>query len=174
MCGEHAVCAAARVRLCRPRDNWEERRNHDLLSRRLRRLLHELAPPFASGQLLAPVGDRWQPCARRGALGLRGVDTLARRTVEGTSPEYETSAPEPASSVLVRFCCEFAFSQREMRVLELASAGLSNKDIARGMCCSLRTVETYWVRMFRKSGIRSRHEILCELLSRALEPEPRT
>jgi DNA-binding NarL/FixJ family response regulator len=46
-------------------------------------------------------------------------------------------------------------SEREREVFRLAAAGLSNRDIARELCVSLKTVETHRYRINKKLGLRS-------------------
>jgi DNA-binding NarL/FixJ family response regulator len=47
-------------------------------------------------------------------------------------------------------------SERELQVLELASRGFSNKDIARELFVSVRTVEAHMRKIFEKMGVLSR------------------
>jgi len=47
---------------------------------------------------------------------------------------------------------------RELQVLELAAQGMSNKEIATKLHLSVRTVETHFVNIYRKTGANSRLE----------------
>lgn len=50
------------------------------------------------------------------------------------------------------------FSDREREVLLLATKGLSNKDIARELSLSVRTVQAYFTRVFKRLQVGSRTE----------------
>ena len=47
----------------------------------------------------------------------------------------------------------------ELRVAELAAAGITNREIARAVFISEKTVEAHIARVYRKLGIRSRAEL---------------
>ncbi len=51
-------------------------------------------------------------------------------------------------------------SDREREVLILLAWGYSNKEIAAELCLSIKTVETYRVRIGEKLGLRSRTEMV--------------
>lgn len=53
-----------------------------------------------------------------------------------------------------------SLSQREERVLQLTSRGLSNKEIAGQLAISTKTVETYKARAVEKLNLRSRADIV--------------
>jgi DNA-binding CsgD family transcriptional regulator len=87
-------------------------------------------------------------------------------------------ARRPAPSLRLRetvasFAAAHALSGRECDVVELAAAvGLSNKQIAARLGCSVRTIEVYWTRAFGKIGLRSRGEIVAEFIVHALSRSP--
>ena len=57
-----------------------------------------------------------------------------------------------------------ALSEREKEVLRLATRGLSNRDIAKELCLSVRTVQAHFTRVFKKLQVSSRTEaVLCGL-----------
>ena len=49
-------------------------------------------------------------------------------------------------------------TEREMEVLRLAGKGMANKDIARDLCLSVRTVQAHLGNIFNKLGVGSRTE----------------
>lgn len=57
-------------------------------------------------------------------------------------------------------------SEREMEVLRLASKGISNKDIARELVVSARTVQAHLGNIFNKLGVGSRTEAVLYALRR--------
>jgi DNA-binding NarL/FixJ family response regulator len=61
-----------------------------------------------------------------------------------------------------------ALTPSELRVVDLAAKGASNRDIAQSLFVSLRTVEAHLTRAYQKLGIASRSE-LAEGLSRRSE-----
>lgn len=65
--------------------------------------------------------------------------------------EPSTGRPGTAAAVL---------SERESTVLRLIARGFSNKEIARRLSLSVKTVETYKSRMMDKLGFRSRPEMV--------------
>lgn len=57
-------------------------------------------------------------------------------------------------------------TDRELTVLELAAAGLSNKEIAADLGLSLPTVKAHMVNIFNKAGVGSRTEAVLQALRR--------
>lgn len=57
-------------------------------------------------------------------------------------------------------------SEREMDVLQLASKGMSNKDIAKELSVSVRTVQAHLGNIFNKLGVGSRTEAVLHALRR--------
>jgi len=57
-------------------------------------------------------------------------------------------------------------STREVEILRLAAQGLRNKDIARELALSIRTVEGHLSNVFAKIGVSSRTEAILFALSR--------
>jgi NarL family two-component system response regulator LiaR len=57
-------------------------------------------------------------------------------------------------------------SEREMEVLRLASRGISNKDIAKELVLSVRTVQAHLSNIFNKLGVGSRTEAVLYALRR--------
>jgi DNA-binding NarL/FixJ family response regulator len=62
----------------------------------------------------------------------------------------------------------------ELRVAELASTGITNREIARAVFMSEKTVEAHLARVYRKLGIRSRAELGAFMASNPLSSQVRT
>ncbi|MBN2548673.1 MAG: response regulator transcription factor [Anaerolineales bacterium] len=84
----------------------------------------------------------------------RGIHSeTARRLLQALSPaqEYETQpAAQPASAG------GLPLSPRELEVLRLIAAGLSNQAIADRLFLSLRTVKFHTTNIFGKLGVQNR------------------
>jgi DNA-binding CsgD family transcriptional regulator len=52
-----------------------------------------------------------------------------------------------------------SLSPTEVRIVDLAAEGLTNREIGERMFISDRTVQSYLTRVFRKLGVRSRREL---------------
>lgn len=66
-------------------------------------------------------------------------------------------------------------TERELEVLRLASKGMTNKAIAKGLCLSVRTVQCHLGNIFNKLGVGSRTEAILHGLRRgwlSLEDTP--
>ncbi|MFI5209383.1 MAG: response regulator transcription factor [Gemmatimonadales bacterium] len=84
-------------------------------------------------------------------LGLR----LTRKT--GTGVVREVMVPAPASFVRDQARLEsLGITPRELEILELIAAGLSNREIAERVHVSENTVKTHSSRVFDKLGARRR------------------
>ncbi|GAH80743.1 unnamed protein product, partial [marine sediment metagenome] len=55
---------------------------------------------------------------------------------------------------------------RELEVIKLAAKGMSNKEIARELFISERTVQTHLVNIFRKLGVNSRTQAVLDALKK--------
>ncbi|MEV8375794.1 AAA family ATPase [Kribbella sp. NPDC056861] len=103
-------------------------------------------PLLSSGIDLAEVCGA-APLARRGRQELRSTGVKARRTaVAGVG----------------------ALTPSEARVVELATAGRSNRDIAQALFVTAKTVEVHLTNSYRKLGVSGRRE----LMARTTAPEP--
>jgi NarL family two-component system response regulator LiaR len=51
-------------------------------------------------------------------------------------------------------------TQRELRVLELSTLGLSNREVATELSLGIRTIQTHWRNIFNKLGVSSRTEAI--------------
>lgn len=88
---------------------------------------------------------------------LRAASARAR-----LADEQEDQGPVTVLSV------SWKLSSREREVLSHCGEGQRNKQIAAVMNCSTKTVETYWRRIFIKSGYSTKEEILAALLRIAI------
>ena len=82
--------------------------------------------------------------------GLHFDPTLASQALAGRVGDAPGKAGLPAGNL----------SEREREVLSLLAWGYSNKEIAADLCLSIKTVETYRVRIGEKLGLRSRTEMV--------------
>jgi DNA-binding NarL/FixJ family response regulator len=85
------------------------------------------------------------------ASGAVYLDPLIAGTVVERYLDADRSVPQPKSAAL---------SGREYEVLIRIAKGYSNKEIAAALALSVKTVETYKVRVAEKLGLRSRVEIV--------------
>ena len=82
-------------------------------------------------------------------------------------------SPSPTAQALVRslvdlFSNDYSLSPREANVLLLATAGLHRKKIADRLGCSVATIDTYWRRLFKKTGTTSQCQVFAVLIIRAV------
>lgn len=82
---------------------------------------------------------------------------VTRKVVDRFRMARGAPGEEPGREVL---------SEREMEVLRLAAKGISNKDIARELCLSARTVQAHLGNIFNKLGVGSRTEAVLHALRR--------
>jgi len=82
--------------------------------------------------------------------------TVANQALRGRAGEPFSKGGLPTGSL----------SEREKQVLILIAWGYSNKEVAADLCLSIKTVETYRVRIGEKLGLRSRTEIVKYALRR--------
>jgi len=80
---------------------------------------------------------------------------IASKVVERFRERKVPAAAEPLRDAL---------SEREMEVLHLAGKGISNKDIARELSLSVRTVQAHLGSIFNKMGVGSRTEAVLHAL----------
>jgi DNA-binding CsgD family transcriptional regulator len=66
------------------------------------------------------------------------------------------------------FGARHGLSKRECLVVRLTAQGHATKDTALAMGCEVATVNAYWLRIRRKTGLGSRLEVMATLLRMAL------
>jgi DNA-binding CsgD family transcriptional regulator len=92
-----------------------------------------------------------------------GAFTITPLTVPG-SPTYLLAIQrEPAAGIGSRLSeaqRRWGLTARQTRVLELMLTGATNKDIARQSSCAEVTVEKHVTELYRRSGSRSRADLL--------------
>jgi DNA-binding NarL/FixJ family response regulator len=112
-----------------------------------------------------------------GAAGYLLKSVRGRELVDAIRAIYAGESvlhPSIARKVLNRFSSTSAkplgqehreiLSEREMEVLKLATKGLSNQDIAKQLCLSVRTVQGHLGHVFNKLNVSSRTEAVVRAL----------
>src|SRR5581483_8882556 len=82
--------------------------------------------------------------------GERAQEGTASAAISSTSSTSSSSAPAPAQSLLD------PLTERELEVLRLIAAGLSNRDIAARLVLALSTVKSYVNTIYGKLQVESR------------------
>jgi len=59
---------------------------------------------------------------------------------------------------------------QEHTVLLALVNGSSNRELADGLCISIKTVETHLTRLYRKVGCRSRAQVIAAFYTGAIDP----
>ena len=136
-------------------------------------------PHFEAGlRLEAQIGAR--PYVARGRMGLARALTATgepRRAVELARaaaaearrldmPGLLRSADAFLADAIARAHAEDPLSQREREVAELVAQALSNREVARRLVLSERTVEAHVRRILAKTGHTSRAELIRWILTR--------
>jgi DNA-binding CsgD family transcriptional regulator len=112
------------------------------------------------GTLLAREGDR------AGAVAVRGRAARLAERCDATALAQRLralTAPEPAPAAPPRFAGVDAFTPAERQVTELVIKGLTNRQVARRLFLSEKTVEAHLSRAYRKAGVRSRTQLTARL-----------
>lgn len=95
-----------------------------------------------------------------------GMATLARRGA--ALAEQLRSAAAPQTAAPERPALPDGLSEREVQVLRLIAAGLSNREIADNLVLSVRTVETHLNRAYAKIGARGRGDAIAYVFRNGL------
>ena len=87
-------------------------------------------------------------------VGLRVLDEYRRLAAEAHGPRAEEAAP--------------IFAPRELNVLELLAAGLSNRQIADRLFLSEQTVKNLLTAIYHKLGVQNRTEAVLQAVQRGI------
>jgi DNA-binding CsgD family transcriptional regulator len=137
---------------------------------------HIPVPAFvisSSGRIVAanPAGRTWLDatpdaksalCQRGGPDPSRFCITESRRGACAYSLAVLRGNPTPCATI--RVPAEWALTPREQQVVGLVARGAPNHDIARVLCCAIRTVEHHVTNIFRKALVVSRAGLIVALM----------
>jgi DNA-binding CsgD family transcriptional regulator len=102
--------------------------------------------------------------------GLR--DTAASLEIVLDRAERSKRRKEPNGIAFRGLVCRFAeshrLSARECLVVQWTARGYSTKETSDAMGCEIGTINVYWLRIRRKTGLGSRLEVVARLLEIAL------
>ncbi|MDF3149385.1 LuxR family transcriptional regulator, partial [Streptomyces sp. T21Q-yed] len=136
-------------------------------------LLSPSEQPLQLAAALVQLGSvqrrsRQRAAARRSLTQGREIarECGARALVELAEAEMRVLGARPVRGGINRL------TPSEQRVAELARAGVPNREIARGLFVSVKTVEWHLSHVYRKLGVRSRHELPSVLPQETDAPAP--
>jgi two-component system, NarL family, response regulator LiaR len=117
------------------------------------------------------------PLLAAGAAGYLLKDVSSKELIEAIQTVHSGESvlhPAVARKVLQRFRHEDTeqtqeqskdlLTEREVNVLKMAAKGMNNKDIAKELCVSVRTVESHLGTIFNKMGVGSRTEAVIQCM----------
>jgi DNA-binding CsgD family transcriptional regulator len=90
------------------------------------------------------------------------------------APTWAEQARDELARVRPRRSAPDGLTATELRVAELAAAGLTNREVAKAAFISTKTVEANLARVYRKLGIRSRAELGARMGDRVSPAETET
>jgi DNA-binding CsgD family transcriptional regulator len=129
--------------------------------------------PFELGWALLVKGRLLRRLKRR-----RSAGTTLREAVEIFerlgAPAWAEQARSELARVGPRRRAPDELTATELRVAELAAAGLTNREVAKAAFISTKTVEANLARVYRKLGIRSRAELGARMGDRVSAVETKT
>jgi non-specific serine/threonine protein kinase len=103
------------------------------------------------------------------AGGLAAGRTLPLAQAMDEASAFLSSVADPAPSVEPRGAARQAgLTPREVEVLRLLAAGLSDKEIAEALFIGARTVQSHAEHLYAKLGVRNRHEATAVAVRRGL------
>lgn len=95
--------------------------------------------------------------------------TDIHRAIRDAAAGRTAVAPEVAARLMGRMRTgATSLSSREVELIELLAAGMSNKEIARRLFISVATVKTHLVHMYRKLGAENRTAAVAEARARGI------
>ncbi|GAA3280949.1 response regulator transcription factor [Nesterenkonia halobia] len=95
--------------------------------------------------------------------------TDIHRAIRDAAAGRTAVAPEVAARLMGRMRTgATSLSTREVELIELLAAGMSNKEIARRLFISVATVKTHLVHMYRKLGAENRTAAVAEARARGI------
>lgn len=91
----------------------------------------------------------------------------------GPSGTADGTVPSLVAAVVASYARRHRLSTRETSVLQLTAGGVHRKETAARLRCGIATVDTYWRRILRKTGLASQVEVLAAVLCHAFgNPDP--
>jgi LuxR family transcriptional regulator, maltose regulon positive regulatory protein len=126
------------------------------------------------GGLIRIFVDEGAPMARllRDAL-LRGISPGYLRRLQAAFPATEPGQAVPARTAVAGIGLSEPPSARELEVLDLIAAGLTNRQIAERLYLSLHTVKSHARNIYGKLGVRSRTQAIARGRALGLLPAGR-
>jgi DNA-binding NarL/FixJ family response regulator len=104
-------------------------------------------------------------------LLLLDSDASGERRPAQLTDARASNATSCVATLVTSYAASYALSSRETMVLSLGAEGLHRKAVAARLGCSAGTVDTYWVRILRKTGLESQAAVHAALLRLALSQE---
>ena len=126
---------------------------------------HPKDEPAGKDPMTPPGGEAWK---RAAAEALREAVEIFERL---GAPAWEQQARGELGRVGLRRAPD-ELTATELRVAELAAAGLTNREVASAAFMSPKTVQANLARIYRKLGISSRAELGARMADERRQVEP--
>jgi DNA-binding NarL/FixJ family response regulator len=127
-----------------------------------------ISKPFDPEELIAIVQNVLQRRATVMTNNNPEVEGIAKQIAAELKGMFGGSGSSGSAIVTTPPPINIDFTPREQSVLDLVSAGLMNKEIAKQLETSVRNVEKYVSRLFGKTGTNSRTELVRYALEHGL------
>ncbi len=127
-----------------------------------------LSKPFDPEELIAIVQNVLQRRATATTSNSPEMEGMAKQIAAELRGMLGSNSHSGSSILTTPPPINIDFTPREQSVLDLVSAGLMNKEIARQLETSVRNVEKYVSRLFGKTGTNSRTELVRYALEHGL------
>jgi DNA-binding CsgD family transcriptional regulator len=124
---------------------------------------HQISPPRS--RTLVARGRRASTALREEAITLLTAFQSEFRQL-WQQARAGPAVPDEAFEEQLGRMDRFGVTRRERQVATLVARGLSNKEVAAELGCTVRTIEVHVTRLLRKSGMSSRSRLIAELLRR--------